>query len=84
MKCEKCGGRLKGDMAYTFKDRKVCDDCYIDLIIGVPDVDISKLSPEIQSHLYPLMKNWHRDRPNRHHVKFPKLKKELHDDSGPS
>ena len=32
MKCEKCGGPLRIDMAYTFKDRKVCDDCYIDLI----------------------------------------------------
>ena len=71
LKCDKCGESIQDDMVYTFKDRKVCDDCYIDLIIGVPDVDISKLSPEIQSHLHPVMKNWHRDRPNRHHIKYP-------------
>jgi hypothetical protein len=71
LKCEKCGEPVQSHTVYTFKDKKVCDDCYIDLVIGVPDVDISNLPPEVQSGFHHLMKNWHRDRPNQHHIKFP-------------
>jgi hypothetical protein len=67
MKCDKCGEAIKDDVVYEFKDRKLCDDCYIDLLIGTPDVNISKLPPEIQSGFHNIMKAWNRDRPNRHH-----------------
>jgi hypothetical protein len=74
MNCDKCGEVIQDNVVYEFKDNKVCDDCYIDLLIGTPDVDISKLPPEIQSDFYTVMKGWHRNRPNRHHYyKLPKL-----------
>jgi hypothetical protein len=74
MKCEKCGEIIKDNMVYEFKDKKVCDDCYIDLLIGTPDVDISKLAPEVQAGFHRVMQSWHRDRPNRHHyLKYPSL-----------
>jgi NMD protein affecting ribosome stability and mRNA decay len=72
MKCEKCGDSIEGDAPYDFKGRKVCDDCYIDLMIGVPEVDISKLPPEVQSDYQRVMRGWNRHRPNRHHfLSFP-------------
>ncbi len=75
MKCDKCGEVIQDYVFYEFKDKRVCDDCYIDLLIGNPDVDISKLPPEIQSNFFNVMKGWHRHRPNRHHhYKLPKLK----------
>ena len=49
MKCDKCAETIKDKFVYEFKDKRLCDDCYIDLLIGTPDVDISKLPPEIQS-----------------------------------
>ena len=60
MKCGKCGETIADNIVYEFKDKEVCDDCYIDLLIGTPDVDISKLPAEIQSDLHRVMKNWHR------------------------
>ena len=76
MKCEKCGDEIQDKVEYEFRNKKLCDDCYIDLLIGTPDVDISKLPPEIQSVLQNVMKNWHRNRPNRHHYyKLPKFNK---------
>ena len=73
MKCNKCGETIKDNVVYEFKDKKLCDDCYIDLLIGTPDVDISKLPPEIQAGFLKVMQGWHRDRPNRHHYyKLPK------------
>jgi len=77
MQCEKCGDRIEVDMVYTYKDKRVCDDCYIDLMIGVPDVDISKLSPEIRCGFQEVMKRWHRVRPNRHHFRYPQSGTEI-------
>jgi hypothetical protein len=74
MKCDKCLDKIQNNVVYEFKDKKLCDDCYIDLLIGTPDVDISKLPPEIQSGLQNVMKYWHRDRPNRHHYWKPSQK----------
>ncbi len=71
MKCEKCGDPIEMNNTYRFKGRKVCDDCYIDLVMGVPDVDITGLPLEIRCGFLLFMKNWHRDRPNRHHIRFP-------------
>jgi len=74
MKCDKCGEVIQDTVVYEFKDKKLCDDCYIDLLIGTPDVDISKLPPEIQSDFHNVIKGWHRNRPNRHHYyKLPNL-----------
>ena len=72
MKCEKCGEAVPGNAVYEFRDKKLCDDCYIDLIIGTPDVDIKKLPQEVQTQFHKVMKGWHRRRPNRHHyLKYP-------------
>ena len=49
MNCEKCGAVIPDNGVYEFKNKKLCDDCYIDLTIGVPDVHIAVLSPEVQS-----------------------------------
>ena len=72
MKCDKCDKSIKDNNIYEFKDKKLCDDCYIDLLIGTADVDISRLPAEIQSGFLKVTQGWHRDRPNRHHyLKFP-------------
>ena len=74
MRCDKCGERIEDEIGYEFKDKLVCDDCYLDLLIGTPNVDVSKLPPEVRSGLEGVMKNWHRVRPNRHHYyKLPKV-----------
>ena len=70
MKCEKCGEIIHEDDIYRFNDKKVCDDCYIDLVEGVPRVDISNLPDETQWRFYNIMKRWFRDRPNRHRLKM--------------
>ena len=67
MKCNKCSRNIQEKDIYEFKDKQLCDDCFIDLILGVPDQDISKLPPEVQAGFHNIMKGWHRDRPNRHH-----------------
>ncbi len=67
LKCDKCGNFIQENELYEFMKKKVCSDCYIDLMVGVPDVDISKLPPEIQPLFTKVKKGWHRDRPNRHH-----------------
>jgi hypothetical protein len=74
VKCDKCGEAIENNLPYEFRDKRLCDDCYIDLLIGTPDVDISRLPPDIQSTFHNIMKGWHRDRPNRHHYyRLPKL-----------
>ena len=74
MKCDKCGEAIEDNIAYEFRDKKLCDDCYIDLLIGTPDIDISKLPPDIQSSFHNIMKGWNRNRPNRHHhYRLPEL-----------
>jgi hypothetical protein len=40
MKCDKCAETIKDDVVYEFKDKNPSEDCYIDLLIGTPDVDI--------------------------------------------
>jgi len=75
MKCDKCGENLQDNNTYEFKGKKLCADCYIDLIIGVPDVDFSKLPPETRCQFNKVRKSWHRDRPNRHWVKYCSRKK---------
>lgn len=67
MKCQKCGDILTDNDVYEFMDEKVCDDCYIDLMIGVPEIDFSALPPEFQPQAQRLKKGWNRHRPNRHH-----------------
>lgn len=73
MRCHKCDRAVPTGEVYEFKDKKLCDDCYIDLLIGVPDLDVSKLPEEVQARFHRVLKAWHRDRPNRHHhLKFPR------------
>ncbi len=67
MKCQKCGDTLRDNVIYRFMDKSVCDDCYIDLMIGVPEIDFSRLPSEFQSAASRFRKSWNRDRPTRHH-----------------
>lgn len=69
-KCNKCAEPISDKGPYEFKDKKLCADCYIDLIIGVPEVDLSQLPEEVRCHFQGVRKNWNRDRPNRHQIKF--------------
>ncbi len=32
MKCDKCLDKIQNNAVYEFKDKKLCDDCYIDKI----------------------------------------------------
>ena len=70
MKCEKCNGDIDENEVYQFKEKDLCDDCYIDLVMGVPEVDISQLPPELQSRFRDIEKNWNRDRPIYCQIKF--------------
>jgi len=70
MKCEKCNGDIDENEVYQFKGKDLCDDCYIDLVMGVPEVDISQLPPELQSRFRDIEKNWNRDRPIYCQIKF--------------
>lgn len=70
MQCEKCTEEICTAQPYKFKGKELCGDCYLDLAIGVPPVDISGLEPEVQASFRPLMSRWFRDRPNRHHKYF--------------
>ena len=72
MKCEKCNGIIYEDEEYHFKGKNLCDDCYIDLVMGVPEVDTSRLSPELQSRFKNIKKNWNRNRPIYSQIKFKK------------
>ncbi|MEJ2315113.1 MAG: hypothetical protein P8Y85_10225 [Nitrospirota bacterium] len=67
MKCQKCGDVLADNAEYEFMEKKVCDDCYIDLMMGVPEVDFAALPSEFQPAAQRFKKAWNRDRPNRHH-----------------
>lgn len=68
MNCEKCGEEIHGNDMYKYNEKSFCDDCFIDVVIGVPQVDISNVPPEVQTSLNSMMKRWNRDRPNRHHI----------------
>jgi hypothetical protein len=70
MKCEKCNMIIKENEVYRFKGKILCDDCYIDLVMGVPEVDISQLSPELQRKFKNIKKGWNRNRPIYKQIKF--------------
>ena len=76
MICEKCDVVIKEDELYQFKGKNLCDDCYIDLVMGVPQVDISQLPLELQSRFRDIEKNWNRDRPIYCQIKFKEKNKE--------
>ncbi|MCB2181076.1 MAG: hypothetical protein KQH63_03500 [Desulfobulbaceae bacterium] len=76
MNCRKCGDHVAEGSTYEFKGMMLCDDCYIDLMLGTPDITLSKLPQEIQCQFQHVLKGWHRHRPNRHHyLHFPEPKK---------
>ena len=71
MNCDKCGEALDEINIYRFRDKQLCDDCYIDMMVGTPDIDFSKLPPEVQSRLRNIKRGWNRNRPNKHHYRNP-------------
>lgn len=70
MNCEKCAEEIHDKNIYKFNGELFCDDCFIDVVIGVPQVDISNLPPQVKAGFHNIMKRWNRDRPNRHHIIF--------------
>ena len=76
MKCDKCSADIDENEIYQFKGKRLCDDCYIDLVMGVPEVDISQLPPEIQPRFRDIEKNWNRDRPIYCQIRFKEKNEE--------
>jgi hypothetical protein len=70
MTCEKCTASIHGNDVYHFKGKTLCDDCYIDLVMGVPEVDISHFPPELQCRFRQIKKQWNRNRPIYHQIRF--------------
>ena len=70
MQCEKCTASIHGNDVYHFKGKTLCDDCYIDLVMGVPEIDLSRFPPELQWRFRNIKKNWNRNRPIYRQIKF--------------
>ncbi len=70
MNCEKCTVEIHGNDIYEFKSKTLCDDCYMDLVMGVPEIDFSRLSPELQLKYKNIKKGWNRNRPIYRQIKF--------------
>ena len=70
MECEKCTEKIQGNDVYQFKGKNLCDDCYMDLVMGIERPDISSLHPQMQCRFRNMMNNWNRNRPIYKQIRF--------------
>ncbi len=70
MRCEKCTDIIKENEVYHFRGKVLCDDCYIDLVMGVAEPDFTRFSPELQSKFRNIRKGWNRNRPIYRQIRF--------------
>ena len=70
MECEKCADEIQGNDVYEFKGKSLCDDCYMDLVMGIECPDISSFHPQQQYRFRNMINNWNRNRPIYKQIKF--------------